>query len=258
MNSFLRRKDLSARPPPARLHLVDAARGTALVAMLIYHFAWDLNYFELISAEMGEGGAAGWVLFARLTAGSFLFLVGLSLVLADRSGLRIRAFMYRVGLIAGTAVLLTAITLWLTPEEFIYFGILHCIAVSSVLGLPFLRLPIWIVLVVACICFAAPSLLAGPAFDGPAVRWLGLMSYFPETSDYEPLLPWFGVVLLGIAAARIALPLWGAAACAAWKPGTGASRLLTWAGRHSLGIYILHQPLLLTGVYLLANMRAWA
>jgi uncharacterized membrane protein len=239
-----------------RVPMLDVARGTALLAMFSYHFAWDLNYYGLISAAVGEGGSLGWVLLARSTAGSFLFLVGVSLVLATRRGFRARPFLRRLALVGGAAVLLTAVTWWLTPEDFIYFGILHCIAVSSVLALPFLHFPVWIVLVAALVCLAVPSLFAAPAFDAAPLRWLGLMTYFPDSIDYEPLLPWFGVVLLGIAAARSALPTLETATWARGKPASGGARLLGWAGRHSLGIYLLHQPVFLTALYLVAMARA--
>jgi uncharacterized membrane protein len=190
--------------------------------------------------------------FARVVAGSFLFLVGVSLVLATRDGFKPKPFLRRLAIVAGAAVLVTLATWWLTPDSFIYFGILHCIAVSSVLALPFLRLPVWSVLAAAFVCFVAPFLFAGPSFDAPWLRWLGLMSYFPDSNDYVPLLPWFGAVLLGIAAARLALPSAVAATWAQWKPANPGARLLAWSGRHSLALYLLHQPLLLTALYFIA------
>ncbi len=118
------------------------------------------------------------------------------------------------------------------------------------LALPFLRLPIWIVLTAAAFWFVAPSLFAAASFDAPWLRWLGLMTYFPRTVDYVPLLPGFGAVLAGIAAARSALAKFGDGAWSQWKPARSGVRLLVWAGRHSLGIYLLHQPLFLSVLYL--------
>ncbi len=242
--------DALAVAPPARLPIIDGARGTALLAMFVYHFAWDLNYYDLISTDIAASPA--WAAFARLIAGSFLSLVGVSLVLAQRGSFRLRPFLRRLALVAGAAALVTLDTWWFMPEDFIYFGILHCIAVSSVLALPFLRLPVWIALAAAAFCFVAPSLFADPTFDAPWLRWLGLMSYFPDTSDYEPLLPWFGAVLVGVAAARTVLSVAAAAAWAKWQPAGQGARLLLWAGRHSLIIYLLHQPLFLAALYLVS------
>jgi uncharacterized membrane protein len=211
--------------------------------------------YDLTSAEIGEAESFGWALFARLIAGSFLFLVGVSLVLAMRGGFRPRPFLRRLALVGGAAMLLTLVTWWLVSEDFIYFGILHCIAVASVLALPFLRLPVWTVLAAAVVCFAAPALFAAPVFDAPWLRWLGLMTYFPDTSDYEPGLPWFGAVLLGIAAARLALPVLETTAWANWKPSSAGARLLTCAGQHSFGIYLLRQPVFLIALYLIVMAR---
>ena len=106
-------------------------------------------------------------------------------------------------------------------DTYIFFGILHHIAVASVLGLAFLRVPVALVLGAALFCFAAPPLLAGPAFDNPALIWLGLQSAFPRTNDFVPLFPWFGVVLAGIAAARL-WPLYELIVCRCDTSATGS------------------------------------
>ena len=146
----------------------------------------------------------------------------------------------------------TLATWILLPEDFIYFGILHCISVSSVLVLPFLRLPLWLVLVAALACLAAPWLFSHPVFDAPAWRWLGLWTYCPRTNDDVPLLPWFGMVLAGIAAARAALARMPDAAWTRWHPRGWTSETLVWGGRHSLAVYLVHQPVLLGALYLVA------
>jgi uncharacterized membrane protein len=137
------------------------------------------------------------------------------------------------------------------PGEFIFFGILHAIAVSSVLGLAFLRVPIPVVIAAALFCFLAPALIAGAFFDEPALVWLGLSTYRPRSNDFVPLFPWSGVVLCGVAAARLAPRLWPAGQT---LPQIRLARSLSWAGRHSLPIYLIHQPLLFGLVYLAAQI----
>jgi uncharacterized membrane protein len=239
----------AAASPAARLQLIDMARGLAVLAMVVYHFCWDLRYFGYIASDV-EGGL-GWRIFSHATAGSFLFIVGVSLVLATRRGFDLRRFLRRLGVIVAAAAAITLVTFFVFPETYIFFGILHNIAVASVLGLPFLRAPILLVVGAAIACFAAPPLLAGPAFDSPALVWLGLASAFPRTNDFVPLFPWFGVVLLGIAATRAwlirapeHLPI--SRARMPWQ--------LLWVGRQSLAIYLLHQPILFGLVYLAAQV----
>src|SRR4051812_6361479 len=122
-----------------RIEAVDAARGAALLAMAVYHFSWDLSFFQLIDTPVGTDPAWKW--FARAIAGSFLFLVGVSLVLGHGERIRWRAFIRRVAMIAAAAAAVTVVTYFAFPGSYIFFGILHCIALSSGLGMPFLRLP---------------------------------------------------------------------------------------------------------------------
>ncbi len=235
----------------ARLHLIDAARGIAIAAMVVYHFSWDLRHFGYIAADVTHD--PGWRLFARSIAGSFLFIVGVSLVLASRSGFRAGRYLRRLALIAASAAAITIVTYLVFPDSYVFFGILHHIAVASVLGLAFVNAPIWLVAAAAVASFLAPAYLAGPAFDPPAMVWLGLATYIPRSNDFVPLFPWFGVVLAGIVAARLArwLPK-GLAAVAGLSPRIATP--LVWAGRHSLVIYLLHQPILFGLVFLAAQV----
>lgn len=232
----------------ARFEAVDVARGAALAAMAIYHFAWDLSFYGLIATDIGSH--PGWSAFARAIAGSFLALVGVSLVLALRGGFRPKPFLRRLAMVGGAALAITIASWFAFPRDFIWFGILHCIAVSSVLGLAFHRLPAWALAALAALALAAPSLLAAPFFDAPALRWIGLMTYFPRTNDYVPLLPWFGMVLIGMAAAKAALNAGVPERLARWKADGRAAGALRWMGRHSLIFYLIHQPALLGALFL--------
>src|SRR6476661_893854 len=119
---------------PPRLPIVDAARGVAIAAMFVFHFTWDLGFFNFIDLQAGVDPA--WRAFAKAIAGSFLALVGIGLVLASRGGLRLGPYGRRLAMVSAAAAGITAATWLATPDEFIFFGILHCIAVSSVLALP--------------------------------------------------------------------------------------------------------------------------
>nr|WP_110375847.1 heparan-alpha-glucosaminide N-acetyltransferase [Chelatococcus asaccharovorans] len=231
------------RPPRPRLPLVDVARGVAIVAMVIYHFSWDLSFFGLVATDVAT--APGWRLFAQMIAGSFLGLVGVGLVLAHGDGIRWRPFLRRLGLIALAAAAVTLGSYLLFPDSFIFFGILHAIALTSLLGLAFVRLPSIVTAIAAAIAFALPALASSAFFNAPGLLWLGLATRVPSTNDYIPLLPWFGCVLSGIVIAQLLLrrpPLPG------WlrqeAPGS-VGRGLVFAGRHSLAIYLLHQLVLL-------------
>ena len=232
-----------------RIPLIDQLRGVALIAMAVYHFTWDLGFFGYIEAETATTG--GWRIFARLIAGSFLFLVGFSLVLGHRKGFHARSFFIRFAKVGGAAALISLATWFAFPDTFIFFGILHAIAAASVVGLLFLHLPVLVTLLAAAGAIAAPLYLRAPVFDHPALWWVGLSVDIPRSNDYVPLLPWIAPVLIGIVIGKLfvastlpeRLSGLGGRTKSRWKS------LLETAGRHSLAIYLIHQPVLIALVY---------
>lgn len=250
--------------PPAearrnRLPVIDAVRATALVAMASYHTLWDLGYLRL-TAENYAVTPAGH-LAAEVIAGSFLVLVGVGLVLMNGGGIRPRPTLLRLARIGGAALLVTLGTWIAFPDAYVFFGILHCIAVSSVLGLAFLFLPIVVTALAAVLVLAAPHVVHAPSLDAPELFFLGLGALTPRTNDYVPLFPWFGLVLVGIVLGRIGLPRLAGSRLGAWSPRSAFGRGMTFLGRHSLTFYLVHQPVLLgvlTGVVSVigANPRA--
>ena len=216
----------SAPPPPAvpvrRLAVIDLARGVALLSMALYHLTWDLGFLRLTpeNAALSPIGRAA----AHGIAGSFLVLVGVSLVLARgrtsqvRSGTGFRsalatiprsgwqfsrlafglvrpegrhagwwsAYIARLGRIALAAAVISLATFFLFPDSWIFFGILHCIALSSVLALPALVAPLPLVGLAAALVFAGPTLVglacAPAGLDAPGLFFLG---HFQDKADRQ-------------------------------------------------------------------------
>ncbi len=231
--------------PPARIAMIDVARGGAIAAMILYHICWDLNFYGL--ARFDLLGDTLWLVLRDAILGTFLVLVGVGLSMATRNGIHWPRVTSRVLVIAGGALAVSLASWWFSPERMITFGVLHHIALASVVGLAFLGVPTWAVMVAAVACLGAPTLLAGPTFDRDWLQWLGLMSYTPQTNDYVPLLPWFGPVLAGIALGR---GLDAVPRLTGWQPAATPILALGWAGRHSLAIYLTHQPLLIGALWL--------
>jgi uncharacterized membrane protein len=193
--------ELSASRP--RFAVLDIARGVAIIAMAIYHFCWDLAYFRFIDADVGYG--LGWVIFGRLVLTAFLLLVGIGLVLGHGRGIRWRAFWKRFAMVAAGALAITVATYFAFPDSFVYFGVLHAIALTSLLALPFLRAPLWLVVAVAAIFIGLPLVYSDPMFDQKVWSWIGFWVVPPPANDLVPVFPWFGVVLLGVLATRLIL-----------------------------------------------------
>ena len=186
-----------------RIPLIDILRGIALLAMTIYHFTWDLEFFGWAPPALTL--QPQWVWFARCIAGSFLFLVGVSLVLAHGDTIRWKPFFKRLAMVAGAAALISLVTYFAMPGGFIFFGILHAIALFSLLGLLLLRLHWIILLLVAVAILVTSNTLNAVIFTEPALWWIGLAPTPPPSNDYVPLFPWFSCTLVGMAVAKMAL-----------------------------------------------------
>jgi len=238
-------------PQRRRIELVDCARGFALAAMAVYHFTWDLDFFGYI--DPGTSVTGGWRIFARCIAISFLFIVGFSLYLANGHGFRRKSYLRRLALIVAAALAITMVTMLATPEFFIFFGILHHIALASVLGLAFLRLPWLVIIASGVVAIALPYFIQGGVFDHEALWWLGFSTNVRPSSDYVPLFPLFGVVLFGIASAKLAERS-GLTARMAALEWPDRMPVLGWIGKHSLAFYLLHQPVLISLVWLFAQV----
>jgi len=230
-----------------RIELVDLARGIALLAMFVYHFAYDLSFFKLIRVDVVTDPA--WRAFARTIAGSFLMIVGFSLVLATQKGFDRGNYLRRVALIACAAVLVTSATWFALPDIFIFFGILHHIALASLLALPFLFLPTAVIALAAVVVFALPFILGDGVFTQDWLAFLGFGPW-PITADFVPVFPWFGCVLAGMALARIVLPRAQESGWARWRPNSAPAKLVAFGGRNSLFVYLVHQPLFIGALFL--------
>jgi uncharacterized membrane protein len=234
-----------------RIVAIDVLRGIALLAMASYHLTWDLEFFGY--TDPGLTAFGWWKIYARCIASTFLFLVGVSLYLAHGRKIRWNGFWKRFAMVAGAAIAISVVTRIATPDGFIFFGILHEIALASLLGLLFLRLPALLTLPAAALVIAASVYLRFEALDHPWFWWIGLSAVNPPSNDYVPLFPWFGAVIAGIAVTKLAAASGLLVRLAELAPGRWANPLL-FIGRHSLAFYLIHQPLLIGCVWLFAQV----
>ncbi len=234
-----------ARP---RYALIDAARGVAMLLMIVYHFSWDLTFFGLAGFRIFTD--PWWIWFAKLIVSIILGVMGVSQVIARRRGLTVIAFFRRLGLIVASAGVVSLATHWMDSGSYVFFGILHHIALASVIIAGAIFLPSPALVLLAALILAAPGFLTHPAFATDWLLWVGLSPVPTASVDYVPLLPWFAFPLLGVVAGRWMFRDGPAPAALAWRPAHPPARLLRLAGRHSLALYLLHQPILYGGLYL--------
>src|SRR5918997_1305680 len=221
---------------------VDAARGVAIVMMVIYHLTYDLETFGGYGIESTSGF---WAWFADATASAFLFLVGISLAISYsrtgpglfgkylRRGIRILAY--------GMALTLVFLALGLGV---VAFGILQLIGVSIILAYPLLRYRFAnLFLGVSVIAVGWYMRAQEVSSESPWLLPLGVVPTNLPMPDYRPLLPWFGMVLLGLFVGNV---LYGGGRRPAGVPRNAplVARPLVPLGRNSLFIYLIHQPIL--------------
>lgn len=226
-----------------RVGAIDVLRGVAIVAMIVYHFAYDLRLFGVTRSDFENDPF--WIAARASIVSAFLLLAGVSLVLADRAGVPSARFARRVLEIALCALAVSVVSYFAFPRTFIYFGILHAIAVSLVIARPLVRMP-RIASGTGIVIIAAGVWLSDPLFDRRWTSWLGFTTTKPVTQDFVPLFPWLGVVLLGIALGH-ALIARGFRPVGAMARAPATLHVL---GRHSLLVYMIHQPLLIGALWL--------
>lgn len=233
--------------PSTRIAGLDALRGLAIVAMIAYHLCFDLRYFGVTHWDFEHD--LRWLTARTLILSSFLLIAGISAVLARRQASPVRHWLRHIGIIAGAALLVSAGSWLMFPRSFIWFGVLHAIAVSLLLARPVYGRPLLAALVGIAVIVAG-SAYANAAFDNRTLGWIGFMTAKPVTEDYVPLFPWTGVLLLGVTAGHALVRT----RFAALAPLARLPAPLQLLGRHSLIVYLLHQPLLL-GLLWLAVRR---
>ena len=217
---------------PKRYPLPDQLRGLAVVLMVIFHFSYDLTMFSLIHIDFQKDFF--WWLFPRIIVFLFLFAMGQSFYLAHSKGLRWKKFLSRLAIVAGAAGIISLATYILFPNRWIYFGTLHCIALCTLVA-PLLIKGKYTGLLVFLSLYV-------PMLFGYRFWWWELDHL---SMDYIPFLPWVGVV--GLGAFFMRLPF---AAKAAPLPAF-IDHPMQLLGRHSLAVYLLHQPILFGLTYLM-------
>lgn len=233
-----------------RLWEIDFFRGIAILMMVLFHTVFDISFFGIAPLNVSTGF---WRIFAYATASLFLLIVGVSLIISHaRAQQKITGFplalkfVYRGVFIFALGLLVTLGTWLYLREGFVIFGILHLIGISVLLSPLFFRFrKLNIPLGLACILIGwIISDMSGPALLLP----LGIMQPGFTSVDYTPLFPWFGLVLMGMGIGEY-LYMGGERQFSLRQlPGFLVSPL-SFFGRHSLVIYLVHQPII---IFLLA------
>jgi len=244
----------------SRLWEIDVTRGVAILMMIVFHTVFDLSFFAIFPVDVATGF---WRYFAYATATLFLLVVGISLVIShDRAAVKLSGLMLaKKFLVRGAGIfalgLLVTIATWLyLPEGYVIFGILHLIGVSVMLSPLFFRFRAWnIPAGILCILIGW-FVVSRISLPSPSVLLLPLGIHAPAfwSVDYTPLFPWLGVVLIGMGTGAFLY-------AGATRHFTLKSlpelfvRPLSFLGRHSLVIYLVHQPVIILLLAAVTGMK---
>ncbi len=243
----------------ARLWEVDMLRGVAIVMMVVYHFMWDLRGLAGYDINVYTGF---WHIWQQITANLFIGIVGVSLTLSygrARNKGGSTAALWGKYVLRGVVVLtwglvVSIVTYFVDPSHYVRFGILHLIGVSIIIAYPFLRFR-WLNLILGIVLLLLAQIIPFFGLYNPWLTPLGLNAYSLPAFDYFPLIPWFGVALIGMFVGnslyahgqrRFTLPDMGNAF------GIRTLRLL---GQNSLLIYLIHQPIMIIILILLGQVQ---
>lgn len=227
-----------------RLDRLDALRAVAMLWMAAYHFCFDLQHFGLLQPPQNFYADPFWTVQRTCIVALFLLCAGAGQALAVQAGQPWPRFWRRWAQVAGCALLVSIGSMMMFPRSWIFFGVLHGLAVMLVvvrLAVPAGRW-LW---PLGALALALPAAASWSAFDAAPLSVLGLGTRKPVTEDWVPILPWLGVLFWGAAAAR-----W----LADRHPGVlrgpvpRAMRPLAILGRWSLSFYMLHQPVLIGAI----------
>ena len=233
---------------------IDFLRGVAIIAMIVFHIFYDLNYFNIYNINL----QSALILLVMYSIGAiFLSLVGVSLFLSysrlrdnvSEKQLQLK-FVVRGLKIFGLGLVITLVTRIYLHDGFVIFGVLHCIGLSIILTYPFLQFKIKN-LIIGILLVSVGIYLKTLTFDFGWLLWLGVRPSQFYTVDYFPILPWFGVVLIGVFIGSSLYPDYKRRFDLKDVSRFRFIRFFCFLGRHSLIIYCLHQPIIIAVLQML-------
>lgn len=231
--------DSSSTQKRPRIEWIDSFRGLAVLLMIVYHFFYDLSYFGWYDADVG--GRSEWLPFRYLILTMFISLMAISLYRVHSDRLRLDKYAHWLIRVAGASLIVSVGTSFMFPHSWVYFGVLHFMTVASIFVLLLRNYRIinfiigWVMIVVYnldLLPFGWPVNLIRHIFhDGKSV-------------DYVSIFPWLGVALIASSLSQKLFSLNVLNRIGARFPG-----FVQFLGRHSLPVYLIHQPILFGILY---------
>lgn len=229
---------------PVRYPELDAFRGTAVIMMVLFHFFIDLSFLGIDGPDPYSGFLKG---FGVVTASLFLSIAGISAHITYEktcsSNTQTCEFIKRGTKLILIGLGITLVTCWfLHGEGYVVFGILHLIGLGIILTPVLHRFGLSLLLIAGGLIFISST---GIVPHGPLwMAWAGIHPENFSSIDYTPIIPWLSMFLAGLYMGKRLYP---EGKQRLQLSGSKMRRIepLIFAGRHSLFIYLIHQPVML-------------
>lgn len=229
-----------------RIWELDVARGACLLLMFYCHIVYDLVFLFRIVPTVNDGGLFQFT--TNYTGILFITLSGISATLGKhpiKRGLTVFG--------GGMVVTLTTFLMYkagFADKGFmIYFGILHCIGLCMLIWPAFRKFPWWVLIPVGLAVICIKDLVQGIYVDTYLLLPFGVYPRYFVTSDYFPLVPCFGYFLIGSGLGRL---LYKKKESRLPELRFFPFNALGFMGRHSLLIYLAHQPILTGFIFVIS------
>ncbi|AET70637.1 putative membrane protein [Desulfosporosinus orientis DSM 765] len=210
---------------------IDVLRALAIILMVLFHFVYDLREFAAININYES---PLWFVIGKASALIFIFISGLASGLS-RSPVRRGLIVFLLGMVV------SVVTYLALADMYVRFGILHFLGVAMILFplLNTLSSPLLLILsgLAALLGFLLNKIVLRTSLLIP----FGVIYKNFSTVDYYPLFPYISVTILGILAYR---HYYARRDKRLFKLEV-RSKSIRWLSRHSLAIYLVHQPILL-------------
>jgi len=226
---------------------IDFLRGIAIILMIIFHIAFDLEFFDIVNLNIDS---LPWTIFRISIFSLFFLLVGISLNIGKSRGKHFKSYLTRGLKVFFWGLIITLVTYIFMKEGFVRFGVLHFIGLSIILSYPFLKLK-YLNLLIAVPIAAVGLYLYSISFNFSWLLWMGLKPMGFYTVDYFPLLPYFGIILVGIFLGGILYPN----GVRVFKLKESPVKFIDYLGKKSLIIYLIHQPVIIGILFLYKSLQ---
>jgi uncharacterized membrane protein len=223
---------------------IDFFRGIAIILMIIFHLLWNLDHFNYIELDFSKGFMN---IFRIIIACMFLGIVGIAISVNKKK--KYSKVILQGLKVFGGGMLITIITFFVFNDFYVRFGILHLIGLGIIIVYPISKLNKYLSLGLGLICLGLGSWLSNINASNNYFLVLGLNNEYLRTLDYYPLFPWLGVILVGVFIGKIFYVKQKRNFKICDFQEKKVIKLVSFLGRHSLVIYLLHQVFLFGGFW---------